>query len=505
LWLPASLGGALSFRSPKTGGQKMRKTTYLVFLVLFCSARSVSAQETGTTQEEVIRRLQDKMNELKQQMSDIQSQLDALHPTANVTRNGSIVSTPPAPPGKITPEQQEESIGQATSQHQTFGADEEDAPRLFNAPLEPEYPGFFLLPGTRTLLRIDGSVRTDFIYDPRASTLGDSFVPSSIPIPPVSSPGNFIASIRGSRIMADFRIPVGDTSVARTFVQLDFFGPNGTTAPRLRHLYAQLDNILVGQTFTNFMDPDAFADTLDTQGANSAISVRIPQARYSFGLGGGASAYVSIEVPSSSITFSVAGTPATPTTPAPDGTFRFRNEWKRGHIQLASVFRDLGVKLPNGIDESTLGWGVNATGGVEVHNKDNIALQVAYGHGIARYVGDTAALGLDAAPVSQTNLSLRALPLFGTYATYQHYWTPSLRSNATGSFVQVQNSDFQAFNTYHMGVYTSANLIWNPLGSLDLGAEFIYGRVEEKSGASANDPRIQITGRYTFVKLHPKE
>jgi hypothetical protein len=148
---------------------------------------------------------------------------------------------------------------------------------------------------------------------------------------------------------------------------------------------------------------------------------------------------------------------------------------------------------------------VNATGEVEVHGKDSIVAQVAYGHGIARYVGDTAGLGLDAAPVSPTNLSLRALPLFGTYASYQHYWLPALRSSATGSFVRVQNTAFQPANTYHQSTYSSANLIWNPVGSLDLGAEFLYGWVQEKSGATANDPRFQITGRYTFVKLHPKE
>src|SRR5262249_22864955 len=150
------------------------------------------------------------------------------------------------------------------------------------------YPGFFLLPNTRTILRIDGSARTDFIYDPRTSVLTDSFVVSAIPIPSVSGPANFITSIRGSRFSSDFRIPLGEQRIARTFIQLDFFGANGATAPRLRHFYAQLDNLLVGQTFTNFMDPDAFADSLDTQGANAAVSVRIPQARYSFPLGKGA-------------------------------------------------------------------------------------------------------------------------------------------------------------------------------------------------------------------------
>jgi hypothetical protein len=484
--------------------RKTRKTLCLLFLVLLCGARQMPAQETGTTEQEAIRKLQTKMDELRKQMAEIQSELDAIHPTKLPT-TGSIVSTPPPPPGQITPEQQEESAGQATQHHQTFAQDEEDAPRLFNAPLDPKYPGFFLLPGTRTLLRLDGSARSDFIYDPRVPSLGDSFIPSTIPIPPVANQGNFIASIRGSRVMADFRIPVGDKGTARTFVQLDFFGANGATSPRLRHFYAQLDNILVGQTFTNFMDPDAFADSLDTQGANSAISVRLPQVRYSFGLGGGASAYVSIEVPSSSIQFSIAGTPATPTTPAPDGSLRLRNEWKRGHIQLASVFRDLGVQLPNGTHETAFGWGVNATGGVEVHNKDNLVLGVAYGHGIARYMGDTAGLGLDAAPISPTNLSLKALPLFGTYGSFQHYWSPGVRSNATVGFVRLQNTNFQPATTYHKSTYSSVNLIWNPVGSLDLGAEFIYGWVEQKSGASANSPRIQITGRYTFVKLHPKE
>ena len=481
------------------------KIICLLFLVLLYGTRQMSAQESEATQQEAIRDLQSKLDELRTQMTKIQSELDAIH-GQKLPHPGSIVSTPPPPPPlpQLTPQQQEEAVGKATADHHTFGEDESDAPRLYNAPLEPTDPGFFLLPGTRTMMRLDGSVRSDFIYDPRNTALTDSFIPSSIPIPSISGPGNFIASIRGSRIMADFRIPVGDLGSARTFVQLDFFGANGATAPRLRHLYAQLDNILVGQTFTNFMDPDAFADTLDTQGANSAISVRVPQARYSFGLGGGASGYVSVEVPASSIDFSINGAGGTPITPAPDGTFRFRNEWERGHFQLASVFRDLGVKLPSGVHESVFGWGLNATGGLEVYGKDNLVLGLAYGHGIARYMGDTAALGLDAAPISPTNLSLRALPLLGTYGSYQHYWSPAVRSSLTGGFVQVQNTDFQPANTYHHSTYSSANIIWNPLGSLDLGAEFLYGWVTEKSGAHASDPRFQITARYTFVKLHPE-
>jgi hypothetical protein len=489
-------------------GIAMQKTSAIIsllFLLLPCGAKQAQAQESGNAQQEAIRKLETRMDELRSQMADIQSQLEAIRGGAKLPETGAIESKPPAPPLQLSPEQKEAAAGDATSQHETFAHDEEDAPRLYNAPLEPDYPGFFLLPGTRTILRIDGSARSDFIYDPRTPGLGDSFVPSSIPIPSVSGPANFITSIRGSRVSADFRIPLGEQKLARTFFQLDFFGAGGATAPRLRHLYAQLDNFLVGQTFTNFMDPDAFADTLDTQGANSGVSVRLPQARYSFALGGGASAAISAEVPVSNIVFLVNAAPVVPFTPTPDFTIRFRNEWERGHIQIASVFRDLGARLPNGSDETVFGWGVNLTSGVVVYGKNNVVLGAAYGHGISRYVGDTAPLGLDAAPKSLTDLSLRALPLFATYGSYQHYWSPVVRSNATFGFVQLQNTAFQPATTYHKSTYSSANLIWNVVGSLDLGVEGIYGWVEQKNGAHANAPRFQFTGRYSFVKLHPRE
>lgn len=483
---------------------KTQNTIVPLFLMLICGASRISAQEAGATQEEELRKLNARMEQLKAQIAEIQAELDAIHPE-RLAHTGSIVSTQPPSPVKLTPRQQEDAIGEATQHHQTFAQDEQDAPRLFNAPLDSTYPGFFLLPGTQTLLRVDGSTRADLIYDPETPTMGDGFLPSLIPIDSESDHSNSNGSIRGSRFMADFRIPYGESGSVRTFIQYDLFGPNGTTAPRLRHFYAQLDNILVGQTFTNFMDPDAFADELDNQGVNAAVSVRLPQARYSFGLGGGASGYVSIEDPDSAIDFSIAGTPVTPTTPAPDLTLKFRNEWEHGHLQLASVFRDLGVKFPDGRRESTFGWGVNATGGLEVFGRDSIVLGIAYGEGIARYVGDTAGEGLDAAPESQTDLSLQALPLTAAYGSYQHYWNPRMRSSATLGHVKVQNTAFQPLDTYHKSTYSGVNLIWNPIGSLDIGAEFVYGWIEDKSGANADAPRFRITARYNFVKHRPTE
>ena len=189
--------------------------------------------------------------------------------------------------------------------------------------------------------------------------------------------------------------------------------------------------------------------------------------------------------------------------PAPDGALKFRYEWERGHLQVSSVFRELAVLLPNGgPQESSFGWGVNVSGAMRVYGRDNIVYQLAYGHGISRYAGDTGGMGLDAAPRTETDLSLRALPLFGPYIGYQHWWTRSVRSSATFGLVQLQNTEFQPDTTYHKSTYSSANIIWNPFGSsLNMGAEFLYGWQVEQSGLKGNAPRIQFSAKYTFVKI----
>ena len=166
----------------------------------FWAVRQTSAQETDA-QQDAVRKLQDRMDQLRIQMTEIQSELDALH-GEKLPHTGAIETTPPPPPPpqpKLTLEQEEQAAGEATRRHRTFGEDEEDAPRLYNAPLEIDEPGFFHLPGTQTMLKLDGSIRTDFLYDPTVSDLPDSFITSSIPIPHVSGPSGFNTGIRGSR------------------------------------------------------------------------------------------------------------------------------------------------------------------------------------------------------------------------------------------------------------------------------------------------------------------
>jgi len=97
---------------------------------------------------------------------------------------------------------------------------------------------------------------------------------------------------------------------------------------------------------------------------------------------------------------------------------------------------------------------------------------------------------------------LKALPVFAPWISYQHYWSKSVRSNATFGRLQVQSTEFSPADTYHKSSYSAANVIWNPYGGLSFGAEFMYGRVQQKDGSTSNAPRLQFSGRYTFVRLH---
>jgi hypothetical protein len=387
-------------------------------------------------------------------------------------------------------------VSGATTGYQTFALDPEAAPRVDNAPLDPRFPGFFRLPGTPTFMKIGGYFKTDFIYDGKPAGDPERFIPSSFP---VGQPGvnNTTVSIRPTRMNLDFRVPVKELGDVRFYVEADFFGSN-STSPRLRHAYTQAKNFLIGQTFSNFQDPDAGPDGLDFQGPNSQVAIRNPQFRYTHPLGEKTSLSFAVEKASSDIAFKTPEFSAQPNSPGPDGTVKFRWENDGGHIQVAGLFRAIGAYLPNGKADSVFGWGVMIAGAQKVAGKDTLTYQIAYGDGIERYLNDTSGLGIDAAVVSTSQPYLRATPVIAPYLGYQHYWSSKVRSSAIYGFDQVNNTAYQSGSTYHNSNYMAGNLIWNVFGSLNVGGEFLYGWVEKKDGSSVNAPRIMFSAKYDF-------
>jgi len=485
---------------------------------LFLSVVAPSAmfgQSTEMASPEQIQALQQKLDALQSQMAEVQREVQRL--------SGGTVQTPAqALPevidlkASVSAEQNEEKqveteltpkqveLGRETQTYRTFSQDQVAAPRINNEPLDPRFPGYFRVPGTQTLLRIGGYAKTDFIYAIRPSGNIDSFIPATIPIPAPATFTNSTMSVRPTRINLDFLVPTKSGDSMRFFLEMDFFGTNATT-PRLRHAYGQAKNFLLGQTFSNFMDPDAGPDQLDFQGPNAWVSTRNPQFRYSVLVARKTTFSVAVEKPSSDVAFTTPEFNAQPNSPSPDGTLKLRREMERGHVQLSALFRSVAAFLPDGRHEAVFGWGFNFAGNQRLWGKDTVVFQGAYGNGIERYINDTSGLGEDAAVSSLQNPHIQALPVVGAYCALQHWWISRLRSNAIYSFVQVQNTEAQVASIYHQGQYTGGNLIWNPFGSLTVGGEFLYGWRVNKDNSTGNAPRIQFSAKYNFVRTQPME
>jgi hypothetical protein len=489
------------------------RSAYPIAALLFVGMLPVTVAGQSGTDNQNVQELRKQLDDMREQMNRLQARLGELE---NAKTNAS--ANPQATPSASAPVQQEGTIqtaqppaqgetsrqvGKATATYKQFSEDTVAAARFNNVPLDPKYRGYFLLPGTQTLLKIGGYFKTDFIYDLKPAGNTDSFIPSSFPIPTEVGVNNATISIRPTRLSLDFRIPTTKIGDVRFYVEGDVFGTNATT-PRLRHAYAQAKNFLVGQTFSNFMDPDAFPDTLDFQGPNGMVNVRNPQLRYGFALSPSTTFYISVEKPSSDIIFKTPQFSSQPNAPSPDGAIRLRQEFEGGHFQVSGLFRSIAAFLPNGRTDSVFGWGINVATGFKTFGKDNVIFAVAAGHGISRYLQDTSGLGIDAEPATSATSAvahLQATPAVGVEAAYQHYWFKTLRSSAVYSYAAVNDTNLAASTTYNHATYTGTNLIWNPYGSLNVGAEFLYGWTMEQSGQKANAPRIQFSAKYSFVKV----
>lgn len=375
---------------------------------------------------------------------------------------------------------------------------QEAAPRPDDLTLDPKYRGFVPIPNTPVLIKFNAKPRVDFTDDPQNTGNPDRFVTALIPVDGdfFQGGGNqFNVNAKGSQLSLDVRAPELPGS-PRFYYQNDFFGSGGGELPfRVRQLYGQIYNVVLGQTFSVFEDPDAWPDTVDYEGPNSALFARRPLVRYMLPLNKKWQFNFGLEKPSSEVDTSI-DPDAQQVNHAPDGGLNVRwEDSKYGHVQLGAIFRDIGVKGPVVGNQNTFGWGVNLSSSLNVFDSDSLQTQVTYGHGLFRYFNDDF-FNNDAAFDSSGDLT--AIPAFGAMIGYTHKWTDYLRSTASYGYVHLDNQFSQAPSAYHQTHYASLNLVWKARKRLSIGLEGLYGRKEEKSGADGDAFRLQLGVLYSI-------
>lgn len=389
--------------------------------------------------------------------------------------------------------------------YQNFSDHQTAAPRPNSAPMATTRKGFIPIPGTGAAVRFGASPRVDAVESLRNDGNPNEFVTSSIPVQGQSGydgPSQFTLQGKGTRLDVDLRGSTPGGSGYRLYYENDFFGDSSSPGMtyRLRHLYAQGRNFLVGQTFTAFMDADAAPDTVDYEGPNARVNVRQPQIRFFLPVTQGQHFSVSFEQPSSQIDTSAAGFAAgsVPWTRWPDLAMNYRVEGKRGHLQVALLGRDLAYETGAGDVRSVIGWGASVSGVLRASEADWFDLQVAYGEGVARYLKDTAGLNLDAALDAQGRLE--AIPLFAPMIAFTHRWSPDWRSTLSYGYVRVSPPESLGGSALRETQYASANLMWRPLRGAWVGLEALWGQKVTMDGARGTGNRINFVVKYDFPR-----
>ena len=283
-----------------------------------------------------------------------------------------------------------------------------------------------------------------------------------------------------------------------SYIETDFYGNSGGGL-RLRHAYIRFKNWRIGQTWSCFTDEESWPNVTDFDGPATGSWVRHVQIGYFIRPSENTDILISIENPIADYNryLELDSTLQNSAQTYPDLHSHFEQRWYKGHVQIAGVYRFIEYK--NAADETNYisGYGVNFSGTQIIGNRDKFIGQLGVGKGISRYLVSLGGAGWDAAPDANGNIV--ALPVWGGYLSYQHYWGSSdLSSTAVAGYAVVDNPFNKPTRYLFNGFSGSINLYWQPVGPLNFAVEGLYGTREDEFDNKGDNVRVQFVFEYAF-------
>lgn len=272
---------------------------------------------------------------------------------------------------------------------------------------------------------------------------------------------------------------------------------------RLRHAYGQFGGLLVGQTWSTFMDLDNSPETGDFNGPPGSTSLRQPQVRYAYGTKDMGTFTVALE---NSVSYLLDNTGSAVTqgfSKVPDLIGRWDKGFGWGSMSVRGVSHELRVNDGAGLAVSKRGYGLASTAFVKMRDaKDFASVAVTYGKGIGRYFNGIEGAAFDGADI----LLEKAL---GVVVGYQYKASDVLRANFVLGWQRNYDNAYTEFartNGLDVGQYginrriyqAHLGFIYNPIKNVDFGAEYIFGQRETLAGEKGDLSRLNLSAKYYF-------
>ena len=348
-------------------------------------------------------------------------------------------------------------------------------------------PGWWLIPKTKTQVKVGGYVKFDLIHDFNPIASPDFFDVTKIPTD--SSEGRSSnLNAKETRLFLDVMSPskVGEI---RTYVEGDFYGSGG--AFRLRHAFVEINGKwLAGQWWSTFMDENIIPNTLDFEKPGAYAFARHPMLRYKHNFS--ADAYFAIAVEQPSINAQAPAQPGKFENPLPDLTARYRFTKPWGHVQLSGYAGKLVYRYNSGGTDEVNLFGANFSGQLNFNSKkDRFFYQVLYGPGIGRTRGGISA-ALDG------NGELKALTEYGFTAGIDHRWNDKFSSVFVYNSGSVDNLAGQPDSAIQSADYAAANLLWHFAENAMAGVEYLWGLRKDLNDSEGRANRLQFSVKYVF-------
>ncbi len=318
----------------------------------------------------------------------------------------------------------------------------------FSGAARAEEPGTFKVPGTDTTVKVYGYVQLDTTYDfnGRTTNIDGLDWASFVAVQPFNNATpqhQLYMTARTSRFGLTTSTP-SSLGLVGTKLEGDFNSPspddyssglstNGVTF-RLRHAYGTLTGaagqVLVGQTWSNFMDLDAFPDTVDFNVVGAVTELRQPQIRYTYASG---PSTVSVAVENSwsrlfgGTATGFAGIPGAGNgdgtdlySLVPDLTARYSYGGGWGHVSAQGVLLSY-HDFVHSYDK--VGYGGGLSGDFKFFG-DQLVWGAQGGVGMGRYIFNTfLQSGVD------DGTGIRLWDSLSYWAGFTHVWSPAFRSN----------------------------------------------------------------------------